>query len=291
MRASMSPELVDALVFLPRNPPLFRRAKTSPEQTPVPLVVVQDGNHNDLEEPEFPDVWAQPSPLFILCSIILYTLLLASGYYQNKWRIRFVCDFWGRWIERSIFVRFQAAFVPKWFRTFVAALEKRVNWLSLETPVRILRSHFDQDRRPCDHSFILLGNRNNLSWKSWPFTAMLLERGRTAGDCGRKEWWWWWWWGGGVTTIMRPRGHDQERGGLTTYQRSSTYRLKPHAGKGTGHAEQASWERLIKNTGRMIIIKEGGANESTWSTRSFVGLFRNCRRRRQPGSTKGSSLP
>ena len=52
----MSPEMVDALVFLHRNPPLFNEPKLLPEHTPVPLVVVQDGDHSDEEEPEFPDV-------------------------------------------------------------------------------------------------------------------------------------------------------------------------------------------------------------------------------------------
>ena len=76
--------------------------------------------------------------------------------------------------------------------------------------------------------------------------------------------------GGGVTTIMRPRGHDQECGGLTTYQHCTclfrfAFRLKPHAGKRTGHAEPARWERLKKKTRRRIINKEWEVNGSTWS--------------------------
>ena len=55
-RASMSTEMVDALVFLHRNPPLFNEPKLLPERTPVPLVVVQDGDDSEEEEPEFPDV-------------------------------------------------------------------------------------------------------------------------------------------------------------------------------------------------------------------------------------------
>ena len=53
--------------------------------------------------------------------------------------------------------------------------------------------------------------------------------------------------GGGGTTIMRPRGLDQERGGLTTYYTAwylpLSFRFSGpslHAGKGTGHAEPAS---------------------------------------------------
>ena len=108
------------------------------------------------------------------------------------------------------------------------------------------------------YAFTYLGNKHKLSRKSWPFTATILKRGRTTGDRGRGGWW-----GGGgdhdyATTRPRPRAWRPDHMHTSTAPDFfvSLFRLKPHAGKMTGHAEPARWERLKKKTRRRVINKE-----------------------------------
>ena len=89
--------------------------------------------------------------------------------------------------------------------------------------------------------------RSNNRW-SWP-------RGVVVGDHDY------------ATTRPRPRAWRPDHMHTSTAPDFfvSLFRLRPHAGKRTGHAEPARWERLKKKTRRRVRNKEWEVNGSTWS--------------------------